>query len=59
MTEKKDNGVAIITLNRPKALNALCVDLLNEIVTALETFDRDESVGAIVITGSGSKAFCG
>lgn len=58
LTEKKDNGIAIITLNRPKALNALCADLLNEIVNCLENYQKDENVSVIIITGSGTKAFC-
>ncbi|EGZ20232.1 hypothetical protein PHYSODRAFT_285389 [Phytophthora sojae] len=49
--------VAIITLNRPKALNALCSPLIEELNGAAHAFDADPSIGAIVITGSGSKAF--
>jgi len=44
--------VALITLNRPKALNALNEALMNEVVHAAESFDRDPAVGVIVITGS-------
>jgi enoyl-CoA hydratase len=44
--------VAIITLNRPKALNALNEALMTEIVTAATGFDADAGIGAIVITGS-------
>jgi len=54
-TERKDN-VALVTLNRPKALNALCDELINELVDALQKFDKDDSVGAIVLTGN-DKAF--
>ena len=54
--EKKDNGVAVITLNRPKALNALCDDLMRELTASLKAFDADKDVGAIVLTGS-EKAF--
>ncbi|XP_058795269.1 probable enoyl-CoA hydratase, mitochondrial [Phymastichus coffea] len=54
-TGEKQN-VGIITLNRPKALNALCAQLMIEVNDAIEKFDSDESVGAIVITGQG-KAF--
>lgn len=46
----------MITLNRPKALNALCNGLIAELTQALEQFEQDDSVGAIVITGS-EKAF--
>jgi enoyl-CoA hydratase len=48
--------VGLITLNRPQALNALNNQLLKELMDALEAFDRDETVGAVVITGNG-KAF--
>jgi len=44
--------VAIITLNRPKALNALNEALMTEIVAAATGFDADAGIGAIVITGS-------
>jgi enoyl-CoA hydratase len=44
--------VGIITLNRPKALNALNQTLMEEVLTAAELFDADQGVGAIVITGS-------
>jgi len=55
LTEVKGN-VGVITLNRPKALNALCNDLINEVVAAGKKFDLDDNVGAIVLTGS-EKAF--
>ena len=44
--------VGLITLNRPKALNALNDALMDELGAALTAFDQDEAVGAIVITGS-------
>ncbi|MEF8728559.1 MAG: enoyl-CoA hydratase [Accumulibacter sp.] len=48
--------VGLITLNRPKALNALNDDLMNELGDALRGYEADENIGAIVITGS-EKAF--
>ena len=48
--------VGLITLNRPKALNALNSELMRELGEALLKFDADETIGAIVITGS-DKAF--
>ncbi len=48
--------VAILTLNRPKALNALNDELMNELGQALIKFDADDDIGAIIITGS-EKAF--
>lgn len=55
---RNDSGIGIITLNRPKALNALCNGLLNELVDALENMQKDKNVRSIIITGSGEKAFC-
>jgi len=48
--------VGVITLNRPKALNALCDQLMTELGQALRDFDADAGIGAIVLTGS-EKAF--
>lgn len=56
LVESKAGGVGLITLNRPKALNALCTPLLCELVQALQKFQTDDAVGAIVLTGS-QKAF--
>lgn len=60
VTEKKgkDHNVGLIRLNRPKALNALCNGLIVELNQALEAFEQDPAVGAIVLTG-GEKAFAG
>jgi enoyl-CoA hydratase/carnithine racemase len=49
-------AVGFITLNRPKALNALCDGLLEDLIHAARVFDSRKDVGAIVITGS-PKAF--
>ena len=48
--------VAIVTLNRPKQLNALNDQLMTELGSALKAFDADDSIGCIIITGS-EKAF--
>ena len=50
------DAVGIITLNRPKALNALNGALMDELGAALKAFDADEAIGCMVITGS-EKAF--
>lgn len=52
----KQDGVGLITLNRPEALNALNSRLIKELGTALLNLDQDEEVGAIVVTGN-EKAF--
>ena len=49
-------NVGLITLNRPKALNALNSELIGEISAALAGFEADKTIGAVVITGS-EKAF--
>ena len=54
---ERDERVGIVMLNRPKELNALSFSLVGELADALEAFDRDESIGCIVLTGSGEKAF--
>ena len=48
--------VGLITLNRPQALNALCSPLMDELGKALDTYEADAEIGAIVLTGS-EKAF--
>jgi enoyl-CoA hydratase len=50
-------GVALVTLQRPEALNALSFALLDDLAAALESLDGDPSCRAIVITGSGDRAF--
>ncbi len=55
IVETKDR-VGVITLNRPKALNALNSALIGELNQALDAFEADASIGAIVVTGS-EKAF--
>lgn len=53
---EKDQRVGLITLNRPKALNALNGQVMAEVTSAAAEFDADEGVGAILLTGS-AKAF--
>lgn len=50
--------VAMIELNRPKALNALSTPLMAELNSHLQSLDKDSQVGAIVLTG-GEKVFAG
>ncbi|PJF27925.1 MAG: enoyl-CoA hydratase [Phototrophicales bacterium] len=49
-------GVGVVRINRPDALNALNGQVTREIFDALDAFDRDESIGCIILTGS-DKAF--
>lgn len=56
LVETPAPGVGLVRLNRPQALNALNAQLTAETFTALEAFDRDDSIGCMVLTGS-DKAF--
>jgi enoyl-CoA hydratase len=53
----RDERVGIVTLNRPKELNAINFQLVSELANALEELDRDEEIRCMVITGAGEKAF--
>lgn len=56
ITVRTEGRVGIVTLNRPKALNALNDQLMDELGTALKAFDADDGIGCMIITGS-EKAF--
>ncbi len=56
LTEQTD-GVGVLTLNNPDERNTMTAPMVAEIVAAMDAFEADESVGAIVVTGAGS-AFC-
>jgi enoyl-CoA hydratase len=58
LTARPEPGVALVTLNRPKALNALNSALFAELNDALRLIDADKEIGAIVLTGS-ERAFAG
>lgn len=55
--EQRDS-VGLIRLNRPKALNALTLDMIRTIAPQLDTWARDDGVQAVVIAGEGERAFC-
>ena len=55
LVDVKD-GVALVTLNRPQALNALNAQMMRDMTDALQALDADPAVGAVVVTGS-AKAF--
>ncbi|THD76547.1 enoyl-CoA hydratase [Thalassobius vesicularis] len=54
---ERDGAVAILTLNRPEALNALSVQLRAELAAALRMAEDDDEVRAIVLTGAGERSF--
>ena len=56
---EKRNAVALITLNRPKSLNALCNQLIHELGIVFQDVQKErDSIGCVVLTGS-KKAFAG
>lgn len=57
ITIDKHEKVAVITISRPDKLNALNRDTITELHKALEKLDQDRQIRAIIITGSGEKAF--
>ena len=58
LTSRPAEGVGLITLNRPKALNALSTPLFTELNAAVKEFDNDDNIRALVLTGS-ERAFAG
>jgi enoyl-CoA hydratase/carnithine racemase len=55
--ERRD-AVALVILNRPEVLNAINVAMRETLITLLSELNKDEAVRAIVLTGSGERAFC-
>ncbi|MCQ6282059.1 enoyl-CoA hydratase [Bacillus sp. EB600] len=53
-----EEGIALITLNRPQAANAFSLQMLKELQGVIDTCKFDPSVRCVVITGAGEKAFC-
>ncbi len=54
---EKENNIAIITINRPKKLNALNRETIQELHDAFRDANEDEAIKVIIVTGSGDKAF--
>lgn len=58
ITVDKADGVALVTLNRPEAMNALSLALRAELCAAMAELDEDNAIGAVILTGAGGRAFC-
>ncbi len=54
----KADGIATITINRPHAYNAFTANTCEEMIHAFKDADYDKSIGVVVLTGAGDKAFC-
>ena len=55
--ERRD-AVAVLTLNRPEALNAFSSEMLDQLGDRLGEIEEDPALRAVVLTGAGEKAFC-
>ncbi len=56
--DARDDGIAIITLNRPETRNALGKEIREGLFAAWERFERDPALRVAILTGTGDKAFC-
>lgn len=54
---EKEGNLAIVTINRPKALNALNSETLKDLDTVLDNLENDNNIYCVILTGSGDKAF--
>src|SRR5260370_38702177 len=55
--EKRD-GIATITINRPRVLNAFRAETVEEMLVAMRDAEDDRSIGVVVLAGAGDRAFC-
>lgn len=58
LVDKRTDGIAIVTLNRPEAANAFSRQMLYDFQDALSDLKSDANVRVVILTGSGEKAFC-
>lgn len=56
--DARDEGIAVITLNRPETRNALSKEIRDGLFAAWERFERDPGLRVAILTGAGEKAFC-
>ena len=56
--ERRPDDIAIITINRPEVLNAINVDVITELSSAIDTVSADDSIKVVIITGRGERSFC-
>jgi 3-hydroxypropionyl-coenzyme A dehydratase len=56
--QAKDQGVAIIKINRPEVLNALNREAMSELSTAIDIVGADDKIKVLIITGTGERSFC-
>ena len=57
LTLQREGAVAVVTVNRPKVLNALNIATLDELAATMRQLQRDETVRCLIVTGAGEKSF--
>ena len=57
LTLQREGAVAVVTVNRPKVLNALNVATLDELAATMRQLQRDDTVRCVIVTGAGEKSF--
>ena len=54
----RTGALGLIALNRPRVINSLSREMIRQIETALDTFETDASIAAVLVTGEGERGFC-
>ena len=52
------SGLGVITLNRPKALNAITLGMIREMEKVIPGWEKDPAIKAVILRGAGDRAFC-
>ena len=55
---EKEDGIAVLTLHRPDKMNAFTGKMMQEMIAAFDETDKDDDIKAVIVTGSGERAFC-
>jgi enoyl-CoA hydratase/carnithine racemase len=58
LLDKRDDRIAIVTLNRPQSLNAIDRAMVRALRDTIADIERDDAIEAVIVTGAGEKAFC-
>ena len=54
---EKEGNIGVLTINRPKALNALNSETLKDLDTAIDHIEKQDDIYVVILTGAGDKAF--
>ena len=53
-----ESGIALVTIDRPDKLNALTLEMYDDLARSFDRARDDDSVGVVIVTGAGDRAFC-